>query len=574
MSQAGDFGVTPGSQTVSIPTTDAATSDDGVDEADGSVTAREQRHGLHRSSRAVADDDPPQREPALGRDFGATTGSQTVSIPTSGSATLTVATVNDAVDEVDGSVTATVNSGQGYTVSATAGSATVAVADDDVPEVSIAGGSGVTEGGNASFTLTASLAPHAPLAVSVAVSQSGDYGVTPGSQTVSIPTSGSATLTIATTNDSVDEADGSVTATVSAGQGYTVSGTAGSATVAVADDDDAAPPAMPEISITAGNGITEGGNATFTLTASPAPSSALSVSVSVAQTGDFGVSTGSQTVSIPTSGSYTLTVATVNDGVDEADGSVTATVSVGQGYTVSATAGSATVAVADDDVPEISITAGSGVTEGGNPSFTLTANPAPHAPLPVSVAVSQSGDYGVTTGSQTVSIPTTGSYTLTVATVNDGADEADGSVTATVSAGQGYTVSATAGTATVAVADDDDPPPPDATPSLSVSDGSAREDAGVMEFTVSLSAASAKKVQVYAATTSFRYKTATQGDDFEWANVLLTFAPGETSKVVQVVILDDDLSEGDESFGMFLAYSPSDTPFTREHGEGVIIDDD
>ena len=224
-----------------------------------------------------------------------------------------------------------------------------------------------------------------------------------------------------------------MTATVSAGQGYTVSGTAGSATVAVADDDDAAPPAMPEISITAGNGITEGGNATFTLTASPAPSSALSVSVSVAQTGDFGVSTGSQTVSIPTSGSYTLTVATVNDGVDEADGSVTATVSVGQGYTVSATAGSATVAVADDDVPEISITAGSGVTEGGNPSFTLTANPAPHAPLPVSVAVSQSGDYGVTTGSQTVSIPTSGSYTLTVATVNDGVDEADGSVTVTVS---------------------------------------------------------------------------------------------------------------------------------------------
>ncbi len=506
-------------------------------------------------------------------DFGVTTGSQTVSIPTSGSATLTIATTNDGVDEADGSVTATVNSGTGYTVSATAGAATVAVADDDVPEISIVSNGDITEGGNARFTLTASPAPHAPLSVSVSVSQSGDFGVTPGAQTVSIPTSGSATLTIATTNDSVDEADGSVTATVSSGTGYTVSSTAGAATVAVADDD-ATLPGTPEISITAGSGITEGGTATFTITASPAPTTALSVSVSVSQNGDFGVAPGSQTVSIPASGSYTLTVATVNDGVDEADGSVTATVSAGQGYTVSTTAGAATVAVADDDVPEISIAAGSGVTEGGDATFTLTATPAPHAPLAVSVSVSQSGDYGATPGSQTVSIPTTGSYTLTVATVNDGADEADGSVTATVDTGQGYTVSATAGTATVAVADDDDPPPPDATPSLSVSDGSAREDAGVMEFTVSLSAASAKKVQVYAATTSFRYKTATQGDDFEWANVLLTFAPGETSKVVQVVILDDDLSEGDESFGMFLAYSPSDTPFTREHGEGVIIDDD
>ncbi len=506
-------------------------------------------------------------------DYGASTGSQTVSIPTSGSATLTVATSDDGVDESDGSVTATVNSGQGYTVSATAGAATVAVADDDVPEISIVSDGDITEGGDASFTVTASPAPHAPLSVSVVISQSGDFGVTPGAQTVSIPTSGSATLTIATTNDSVDEADGSVTATVSAGQGYTVSSTADSATVAVADDD-ATLPGTPEISITAGSGVTEGGNATFTLTANPAPTTALDVSVGVAQTGDYGASTGSQTVSIPTSGSYTLTVATVNDVVDEADGSVTVTVGAGQGYTVSTTAGSATVAVADDDVPEISITGGSGVTEGGNATFTLTANPAPHAPLSVSVSVSQSGDYGVTPGSQTVSIPTTGSYTLTVATVNDGADEADGSVTAIVSAGTGYTVSATAGTATVAVADDDDPPPPDATPSLSVSDASAREDAGVMEFTVSLSAASEKKVQVYAATTSFLHKTATNGDDFEWTQVLLTFAPGETSKTVQVVILDDDLSEGDESFGMFLAYSPSDTPLTREHGEGVIIDDD
>ena len=506
-------------------------------------------------------------------DYGVATGSQTMSIPTGGSYTLTIATVNDGTDEADGSVTVTVGTGQGYTVSTAASSATVAVADDDVPEISITAGSGITEGGNASFILTANPAPHAPLTVSVSVSQSGDFGVTPGSQTVSIPTGGSATLTVATGDDSVDEADGSVTATVSSGTGYIVSGTAGAATVAVADDD-AALPGTPEISITAGSDITEGGNATFTLTANPAPTADLSVSVSVAQTGDYGATPGSQTVTIPTGGSATLAVATVNDGVDEADGSVTATVNAGQDYTVSGTARSATVAVADDDVPEISITAGSGITEGGDASFTLTANPAPHAPLSVSVSVSQSGDFGATTGSQTVSIPTSGSYTLTVATVNDGADEADGSVTATVDGGTDYTVSSTAGAATVAVADDDDPPPPDATPSLSVSDGSAREDAGVMEFTVTLSAPSDKKVQVMAATTYFRYKTATVGDDFEGARFPLTFAPGETSKTVQVVILDDDLSEGDESFGLYLAYTPTNTPIAREHGEGVIIDDD
>ena len=46
---------------------------------------------------------------------------------------MSVATTDDATDEPDGSITVTVDSGTGYTVSATAGSATVAVADDDPP---------------------------------------------------------------------------------------------------------------------------------------------------------------------------------------------------------------------------------------------------------------------------------------------------------------------------------------------------------------------------------------------------------------------------------------------------------
>ena len=219
------------------------------------------------------------------------------------------------------------------------------------------------------------------------------------------------------------------------------------------------PPATPEISIASDGDVTEGSNATFTITANPAPAAPLSVSVSVSQSGDYGVSTGSQTVTIPTGGTYTLTVATGDDSVDEADGSVTATLNTGNGYTVAPSGGAATVAVADNDVPEISIAAGSDVTEGSAASFTLTASPAPHAALSVNVSVSQSGDYGAATGVQTVSIPTGGSYTLTVATSDDSVDEADGSVTATLNTGTGYIVSTTAGAATVAVSDDDDPPP-------------------------------------------------------------------------------------------------------------------
>ncbi len=395
-------------------------------------------------------------------DFGVDITARTVTIPSSGTQTLTMATTDDDIHESNGSVTATVDRGSGYLVSHASGQATVAINDDDdppavTPEVSIAAGGGIIEGGDAVFTITADPAPVSALTVDVTVAQAGDFGVSVGSHQVTVPTSGGATLTVATTNDSTDEADGSVTATLSDGQDYTVSVSVNTATVAVSDDD------VPEVSIAAGSGVTEGGDATFTITADPAPPAALSVDVTVAQSGDFGVVTGSRQVAVSTSGTATLTVSSANDSTDESDGSVRVTVDGGSGYTVSSTAGSATVAVSDDDdpvvvTPEASIAAGGGIIEGGDATFTITADPAPPAALSVDVTVAQSGDFGVATGSRQVTVPTSGTATLTLSTTGDDVDEPDGSVTVTVDGGSGYSVSSVAGSASVAVADDDDAP--------------------------------------------------------------------------------------------------------------------
>ena len=91
--------------------------------------------------------------------------------------------------------------------------------------------------------------------------------------------------------------------------------------------------------------------------------------------------------------------------------------------------------------------------------FTITASPAPAADLDVTVEITQTGDFA-STGAQTITISTSGAYTLVVATTDDSADEPDGSVTATFSTGTGYTVSSSAGSATLTVSDDDPPPPP------------------------------------------------------------------------------------------------------------------
>ena len=321
-----------------------------------------------------------------GEAFATNESSRTVTIPTSGSATLTIATVDDDVDGAyDGEVTVDVEedrddqTGHKYVISDSQGWAWVTVYDNDEPkpEISITAGRGVTEGGRASFILTASPKPSAALSVSVAVTASGDYGVTTGTQTVSIPTTGRASLTVATAGDSVDEADGSITATVKAGTGYTVSDTAGAATVAVKDDDD--PPAsLPVVSISAGRDITEGGWAAFTLTTKPR--AALDVTVTVSQSGEHGVKTGSRTVSIPARGSAKMEVSTQDDGVDEANGSVTVTVKDGTGYTVSASKGAASVTVKDNDepsdLPQLTIADASASESAGAIVFVVTLNKA------------------------------------------------------------------------------------------------------------------------------------------------------------------------------------------------------
>ena len=393
--------------------------------------------------------------------FGVGSTAKTGTIGTSGTATVTFATTNDSVDEADGSVTATVDNGTGYTVSSSKGSATLAVADDDVPELSIASDGNVTEGSAASFTISASPTPHTALTANVDITAAGSFGVTTGARTVTIPTSGSQSFTVSTSGDTTDEPHGSVTATLSSGTGYTVSTSAGSVSATISDDDDP-PPAERVVSVTAGSDITEGDDASFTVTVSPQPSSSMPVSLTVTQSGAVLPINSARHILISNylSRPVTIKVRTVDDSTDEADGTVTVTVDDIQGYAVSTTAGSATLAVADNDVPELSIASEGNVTEGSAASFTITASPTPHTALTANVDITATGSFGVTTGAQTVTIPTSGSKSFTVSTTGDTIDESNGSVTATLSTGTVYTVSSSAGSASATVSDDDDSPQP------------------------------------------------------------------------------------------------------------------
>ncbi|MYH76862.1 MAG: hypothetical protein F4134_03985 [Acidimicrobiaceae bacterium] len=340
------------------------------------------------------------------------------------------------------------------------------------------------------------------------------------------------------------------------------------------------PPATPVVSVAAGSGISEGGDTSFTVIADPAPTAPLQVSVTVAQSGDFGASTGSRTVTVPTSGTATVAVSTTDDDADEPDGSVSVTVANGSGYTVSSTAGSATVAVSDDDdpppadLPVVSVAAGSGISEGGDASFTVTADPAPTAPLQVSVTVAQSGDFGASTGSRTVTVPTSGTATVAVSTTDDDADEPDGSVSVSVAGGSGYTVSGAAGSATVAVADDDDPLPADL-PVVSVSDASVAEgELGLLsplEFRLALSRPSDQDITV-------RYRVhlgTTSPSDHYGGSGRATIWAGRTHAAIVVLVVDDTRREPEEALEIELTEADGaaiDTTDTT--AVGTITDND
>ena len=107
------------------------------------------------------------------------------------------------------------------------------------PVVRISGGAAVTEGEDAMFRLTAFPPPSPSLTVNVTVADSADFvaGGDEGTDTVIIGTSGTATYTVSTVDDTAVEADGSVKVTVETGNGYTP-GSTSSATVTINDNDD------------------------------------------------------------------------------------------------------------------------------------------------------------------------------------------------------------------------------------------------------------------------------------------------------------------------------------------------
>ena len=247
--------------------------------------------------------------------------------------------------------------------------------------------------------------------------------------------------------------------------------------------------------------------------------------------------------------------------------------------------GKATGAIADNDLPLISVKAEpAAVEEGGTIKFTLTRlgafnlNRALEVPIRVTERGAFLGDIDVLPTEATFAANET-TATLLVETVDDEVAEANGSVSLTITRGETYRLG-DAFIATAEVIDNDGPEgvgtrddlevESDVTVSFAATRYEASEGDRVLDFAVRLSTATLQEVTVQYATVT---GTATAGMDYAARTGILTFPAATTERTIRVRILDDDVVEEEETFTVSLRRA-FNAKIEVGKATGVIADND
>ena len=388
------------------------------------------------------------------------------------------------------------------------------------------------------------------------------------------------TVTVVSVNDNVAGNDRSVTISNSASGG----GFSGSVPVRVEitdDDTHTAELVIEPTALTVAEGDGNAAEATYSVKLSRAPIRDVEVRVS---SEDATVATvivpGSQRLEF-TPGNWdtaqTVTVASVDDAVDNAGGSRATTISntpSGAGYG-EADARSIDITVEDDEGLVFSPASIQVGEAGRTNSYTVRLNTQPQGAVQVAVA---SSNVSTATVSPTMLGFTAANWdtpqTVTVTGVDDSVDNAGDSrsmnITHTLS-GDGYGAGE-APTVQVTVSDDNDP---EATLSISggasVAEGNTG-DKNALTFVVTKSGSTGKRVTVqYAATAA---STAGAGDyQPATASGTLSFAPGATTQTITVTITGDYTPEPDETIIIELSNAVNGM-ITTATATGTITDDD
>ncbi|HEX7314291.1 MAG TPA: Calx-beta domain-containing protein [Pyrinomonadaceae bacterium] len=439
--------------------------------------------------------------------------------------------------------------------------------------------------GDGTFTFRVSRSGSAPGGAQVSYSTSdgtatagSDYTATSGTLTFA---AGEAfkDVTVTIINDTLDEPDDE-TVNLTLTPGFGASPNPASATLHIGDND--APPIFKLDS--AVYTVAEGGAVTVTVTRTGGTNAA---------TVNYNTANGTATAGSDYAGvefgtlsfaqgdmSKTFQIATTNDVFDETDETFNVNLFVNTG-SAAGTPSSATVTITDNDAtPTLSFGDASSngdvtVAEGqGTASFKVTLSAASGQIVTVNYATANGtatagSDYAAVSGTLTFNPGETEKF-FGVPITNDTIDEPNETFLANLSGASGATIATVNDGQAVGTITDDD-----GEPSLTVSAAVVDEgNSGTVNatFAIRLSEASDKTVTVVYATSDGTAKA--PGDYVAVPPTMLTFAPGETVKMVNVAVVGDTLDEAIfENFNVNIS-NPTNASISNPTGQGTIIDDD
>ena len=499
------------------------------------------------------------------------------------SATVSVPTVWDTLDEDNESLELVLSDPQGAVIVAGSASGTI-IDDDPLPELRVSN-TEASEGVGASAVFTLSLGEASGRDVTVAYSTvdvtaaAGSDYTAPAAGAMETITAGSTTATVSVplVNDDVAEEVETfrlvVSSAVNASRGDSVG-------VATVTDDDGLVQILVDDPAAVYEG--DGASAVFTVRLSRAhPTEAVNVDFATADgtaiAGADYTHTSDTLTFAATETVKTVSVALINDDVAEPAETFGLVLS-SPGSNAELGDGEATVLIRDDDgLPTVSVTDAATRTEGATASFTVTLSRA----VPQEVTVDYATRTDPTAAAETAAVPgqdyTAASGTVTFAArateatvtvplLGDALDEHTETFWLRLASPVGATIAD--GTATGTIADDDP------LPEITIADAAATEGTP-LSFEVRLTPFSGRTVTVPWATEARPpgVDSASPGTDYTAATGTLTFAPGTTTARVEVATLPDDVSEADETFLVHLG-TPANAALDDSTASGVIFDDD
>ncbi|MHC8442129.1 MAG: Calx-beta domain-containing protein, partial [Candidatus Eutrophobiaceae bacterium] len=522
-------------------------------------------------------------------------------------ATVPVATVNDTLYEGDEDYTATLSVPTGATLGSDFSEDGTLADNNDAPALSLEDASNAAEGSPVSLTIKSSSAFAARTVWNVVIAFSGtgieaaDFGDNVLSRTVSVTFAegeDTATVPMATQNDTVYEGDEVYTATLSAASAalYTVTSSSSATASGTITDND-----TPALSLTAAGTATEGDDIQLTVTsdiaiAATAPD--IGFTLTFAARSGSGITGADFTNGLMhaltevkfTGGSDTIAtvpIATVDDTAYEGNEDYTATLSAASAalYTVTSSSATASGTITDNDTPALSLTAAGTATEGDDIQLTVTSNIAIAATAPdigftlTFAARSGSGITGADFGGNYADLTqaltgvtfTGGSRmiaTVLVATVNDTLYEGDEDYTATLSVPTGATLD-TDDSEDGTLADND-------TPALSLQSASDAAEGSPVSLTIKSSRAFAAQTvwDVIIAFSGTGIDAADFDDNVLSRTVSVTFAAGEDTATVPVATQNDTVYEGDEDYTATLSAALYTVTSSNATASGTITDND